>query len=109
MPSYRIHRLRESQRAQFRFAPHVSGVTQIKPKDYEPANRVEAAHPYAAWSALRETGDALKTGDLLENEGGDLRILKYIGFEEARWIVPEAAAPLPESIAAPAESQLDAG
>jgi hypothetical protein len=24
--------------------------------------------------------------------GGELRILKYIGFEEARWYVPEPAA-----------------
>jgi hypothetical protein len=35
-------------------------------------------------------------GDVLEDEGGVLRICKYTGFEEARWAVPEpnvAAAP----------------
>jgi hypothetical protein len=30
--------------------------------------------------------------------GGELRILKYIGFEEARWYVPE---PAPHNIGEP--------
>ncbi len=35
MPVYQIHRLKETQRQQFRWAPHTSGVTIVKPKDYE--------------------------------------------------------------------------
>jgi len=91
MPAYQIHRLKETQRQQFRWAPHTSGATVAKPKDYEPGGVVEAPTPYALWVALRETGSPLAVGDLLEAEGGDLRIFKYIGFEEARWHVPEPA------------------
>ena len=37
-------------------------------------------------------GDLIEVvGDLIEVPGGELRILKYIGFEEARWYVPEPA------------------
>ncbi|HLG95657.1 MAG TPA: hypothetical protein VKX49_05030 [Bryobacteraceae bacterium] len=91
MPAYRIHRLRETARQQFRWAPHTSGVTIVKPKDYEPGNTVDAASPYAAWLTLRDSEQALQIGDLLELEGAELRIFKYIGFEEARWYVPEPA------------------
>ena|SRR5450755_961120 len=89
MPAYRIHRMKDNHRQQFRWAPHTSGTTVAKPKDYEPGPSVEAASPYAAWLMLRETEQALVVGDLLETEGGELRIYKYIGFEEARWFVPE--------------------
>jgi hypothetical protein len=103
MPAYQIHRLKESQRQQFRWAPHTSGVTIAKPKDYEKGALTEAASPYAVWLALRDTDEQLQVGDLLELENGDLRIYKYIGFEEARWFVPEATLPpQPESQAAPA-------
>ena len=95
MPAYRIHRLKDAPRQQFRWAPHTPGVTIVKLKDYEPGQVVEAATPYALWLALRETGDAIAVGDLIEvlpeNGAGELRILKYIGFEEARWYVPEPA------------------
>lgn len=110
MPSYLIHRLKETQRQQFRWAPHTPGVTIVKLKDYEPGPTIEAASPYALWLALRETEDAIAVGDLVEHLGeqrvaeqrvieqpggqpgsGELRILKYIGFEEARWYVPEPA------------------
>jgi hypothetical protein len=91
MPSYQIHRLKDAPRQQFRWAPHTPGVTVVKLKDYEPASVVEAASPYALWLALRESEDALAVGDLVEQQGGELRILKYIGFEEARWYVPEPA------------------
>ena len=91
MPLYQIHRLRESQRQQFRWAPHTSGVTIVKPKDYEKGSTMEAATPYAAWLELRETEQALEVGDVIEIEGGELRICKYVGFEEARWHVPEPA------------------
>ena len=93
MPAYRIHRLKETARQQFRWAPHTSGISTVKPKDYEPAEMIEAASPYAAWLALRESEQALQVGDLLELEGAELRIFKYIGFEEARWYVPEPAPP----------------
>jgi hypothetical protein len=90
---YRVHRLKDSLRQQFRSQPHLSGLCAIKPKDYEEAFSVEAETPYAAWVQLRGTSDELLVGDLLADETGDLRILKYIGFEEARWIVPEPKAP----------------
>ena len=61
----------------------------VKPKDYQKGAVVEAASPYAVWLALRDSEDALQVGDVLELEGLELRIFKYIGFEEARWYVPE--------------------
>jgi len=93
MPSYQVHRLKETHRQQFRWAPHTSGVTIAKQRDYERGRIVEAASPYAIWLALRGTEEELKVGDLLEVEGGELRILKYIGFEEARWYVLEPTPP----------------
>jgi|HubBroStandDraft_6_1064221.scaffolds.fasta_scaffold373871_1 hypothetical protein len=89
MMVYQIHRLRESARQQFRWAPHIAGVSIVKSRDYEPASTIEAASPYAAWLMLREGEDALQVGDVLESPAGDLRIFKYIGFEEARWFVAE--------------------
>jgi hypothetical protein len=95
MPAYQIHRLKETQRQQFRWAPHTPGVTIVKLKDYEPGSVVDAATPYALWLALRETENAIGVGDLIEivgdTPGGEIRILKYIGFEEARWYAPEPA------------------
>ncbi len=93
MPAYRIHRLKETQRQQFRWAPHTSGLTIAKPKDYDAGETAEAATPYALWLALREAEQPLAVGDLVETEDGSLRIFKYIGFEEAHWYVPEPAAP----------------
>ena len=81
--------MRESARHQFRWAAHTSGISQAKPKDYEEAGQTEAAGFYAAWTALRAGSTPLEVGDLLEREGGDLKICKYVGFEEARWILPE--------------------
>jgi hypothetical protein len=96
MPVYQIHRLKEAQRQQFRWAPHTPGVTIVKLKDYEPGPAIEAASPYALWLALRDRDNAIAVGDLIEVAGdlaqqavAELRILKYIGFEEARWYVPE--------------------
>jgi hypothetical protein len=98
MPAYQIHRLKEAQRQQFRWAPHTPGVTIVKLKDYEPGPLMEAASPYALWLALRQSDQAIAVGDLIEVVGhpsgqpsAELRILKYIGFEEARWYVPEPA------------------
>jgi hypothetical protein len=93
---YRIHRLKDHVRQQFRWAPHTIGLTTVKPKDYEPAGSVEADSQYAAWTALKQTDEALQPGDVLESECGDLRIYKYVGFEEAQWQIVEAK-PLPDS------------
>ncbi|HVT93734.1 MAG TPA: hypothetical protein VHD76_12875 [Bryobacteraceae bacterium] len=89
MPSFQIHRLRDHERQRFRWAPHTSGTSIVKAKDYEKIARIESPTEYGAWLALREAGTPLHVGDLLETEDGSLRICKYIGFEEARWFVPE--------------------
>src|SRR5947209_727284 len=89
MPEYRVFRLKENLRQQFRAAPHLSGVTTVKPKDYEESVTVDADTPYAAWHSMRGTGRELAVGDVLSNGATELLILKYIGFEEARWFVPE--------------------
>ena len=93
MPSYRIHRLKDHLRHQFRFAPHVSGCAQVKPRDYEPGGSVEASSPYRAFFAMRDAGTPLDVGDLLEDEDTSLRIFKFVGFEEAQWVIPEASRP----------------
>lgn len=100
MPFFKIHRLKDSQFQQFRWAPHTAGASQARPKDYAEAGAIKAESAYAAWTALRESGQALRVGDILEDESGGLRIYKYVGFEEAHWIVPEikpgpGAAPIP--------------
>jgi hypothetical protein len=89
MPSYRIHRLKDHQRQHFRSAPHVSGIAGVKPRDYEPGGAVDASSPYAAFFAMRDSGSPLLVGDLLETEDGALRIFKFVGFEEAQWVLPE--------------------
>ncbi len=89
MPAYKIFRMKDAPRQQFRWAPHTSGVTQVKPKDYQEDGTVEAPSPYAAWFALKDSPAPLEVGDLLQPEGGDLRIYKYVGFEEAKWLLPE--------------------
>jgi len=91
MPRYRIHRLKESRRSRFRWAPHTSGEAVVAPGHYEAGDAVEAATPYALWSQLQETEQALVVGDLLESAEGELRIYKYVGFEDARWDAPEEA------------------
>jgi hypothetical protein len=117
MPTYRIHRLKDHLRQQVRFAPHVSGIATVKPRDYHPLDpaaapneahdeapagtQVEAPTPYAAFFALRDSGTPLEVGDLLEAPDGSLRIFKFVGFEEAQWVLPEvkpvSAAPPPGS------------
>jgi hypothetical protein len=89
MVVYRIFRLKENLRQQFRWAPHVSGVTTVKPKDYEESVTVEAESPYAAWELLQNTDEKLSVGDILSTESGELRVLKYIGFEPALWVQAE--------------------
>ena len=89
MPTYKIYRLKDSVRQQFRWAPHTIGVTAVKPKDYEQIATYEAAGPYAVWMQLKDSVEALQVGDILEVDSGELRIYKYVGFEEARWLIPE--------------------
>jgi hypothetical protein len=98
MPVFRIHRMKDTPRAQFRWAPHVSGAAAVKPKDFEISTEVEAENEYAAWALLRSSETPLVVGDVLELPSGQLRICKYVGFEEARWFVPE---PLPAGDMAP--------
>jgi hypothetical protein len=104
MPMFQVHRMKDAQRQQFRWAPHVAGAATVKPRDYEPDAPIEAENHYDAWARLRASGRALAVGDLLESESGTLRICKYVGFESAAWLLPEPKAapqPLPEQ---PAEA-----
>jgi hypothetical protein len=96
MPQFRIHRLKDHLRPNFRFAPHLSGTASVKPRDYETTEDaiVEAASPYAAFFALREAVRPIQVGDILECEDGSLRIFKFVGIEEAQWILPEAPRPV---------------
>ncbi|HSU32216.1 MAG TPA: hypothetical protein VLJ11_13370 [Bryobacteraceae bacterium] len=109
MARYRIHRMKDTPRENFRWAPHTSGLAIVKPKDFESIEDLEAATPYAAWRELQAAGRSLRPGDLLEvcpehintentepsvpgqsSPDGQLLILKYIGFEPAGWFVPAA-------------------
>jgi hypothetical protein len=97
MPVFRIHRMKENPRQQFRIAPHASATAEVKSKDFEPAGEVEAAGVYDAWTQLKDTDAPLQIGDVLEREDGTLMICKYVGFEPARWFVPEVKPPVPEA------------
>jgi hypothetical protein len=81
--------MKDVPRQQFRSAAHVSGVATAKPKDYEASSEIDAESEYAAWAVMRNTEQPLNVGDLLDSGEGRLRICKYVGFEEARWFVPE--------------------
>jgi hypothetical protein len=104
--------LKDHLRQQVRSAPHVSGTALVKPRDYQPLPEgegqeqdvVEATSPYAAFFALRDGGRPLEVGDLLEAEDGSLRIFKFVGFEDAQWVLPEAKPPM-ESQEQPAAVQ----
>ncbi|MFN7922317.1 MAG: hypothetical protein U0Q16_19600 [Bryobacteraceae bacterium] len=90
MPNYRIHRMKDHARQSFRWAAHTAGLAQVKPRDYEtPDVEIEAQSAYGAWSRLMQSDQALEIGDLLEDPAGQLRIFKYVGFEEASWVLPE--------------------
>ena len=96
--------MKDNPRQHFRWAPHVSGTANVRPKDYEPAGEVEAENEYAAWALLRGSDTPLLVGDLLELEDGRPRICKHVGFEEASWFVPETHIPethIPEPAATP--------
>ena len=89
MPMYRVYRMKDVQRQQFRWAPHVAGAAGVKARDYEPEGEVQAESEYDAWSRLRTSARPLAVGDLLESDTGQLRICKYVGFESANWIIAE--------------------
>ena len=91
MPSYRIFRLKDHQKTHFRQLPHMSGVARVKPRDYEEevGAVVDAATPYAAWFAMKDTGSPLEVGDMIADEAGALRIVKFVGVEPAEWVLPE--------------------
>ena len=139
MARYRIHRIREAPRENFRWAAHTGGLAIVKPKDYDVTEEIEAATPYAVWKILTAGGRPLYPGDILETvlvEGSleeraqrsrldaspeelassspvwareiralcapsELLITKYIGFEPAKWYVPE---PRAEPVASAASS-----
>ncbi len=99
--------MKDNPRQQFRWQPHTSGVTMVKPKDYEPGSTVESLTAYSTWMELRDSEEALRVGDLLEAESGELRIYKYVGFEEARWVLPEVKSgleTLPAAAGQPSDS-----
>jgi|SRR5215470_1645402 len=104
MPLYRVFRMKDAPRQQFRWAPHISGPANAKPKDFEPRGQVEALHEYDAWRILREGGAPLEVGDVLETEDGQLRICKYVGFEPAQWVIPEVKAHVPGAVVAEPEA-----
>lgn len=86
--------MKDTPRENFRWAAHTGGLAVVKPKDFELDGEVEAGTPYSAWKLLLSEDRPLRTGDLLETysvEGvaTELRIVKYIGFEQAEWFVPE--------------------
>jgi hypothetical protein len=91
MALFRIYRMKDLPRQQFRWAPHVSGCASLKPRDYDQRGDVEGLHEYDAWRILRESGEPLAVGDLLETADGRLSIYKYVGFEPAEWVVPAVA------------------
>jgi len=101
MPLYRIYRMKDSPRQQFRWAPHVSGCASMKPRDYEPRGQIEARGEYDAWRLLREENCPLEVGDLLETDSGRLSICKYVGFEPAQWVLPEPKHAEPETVPQP--------
>jgi hypothetical protein len=89
MPLFRIYRMKDSPRQQFRWAPHVSGCASVKPRDYEQDGELEAQNEYDAWERTKNSDRPLELGDILEAENGQLRICKYVGFEPAQWVLPE--------------------
>ena len=89
MPSYRVFRLKENLRAHFRQLPHLSGVAQLKPKDYVEGAELTAPHRYAAWHELKNTNDPLAVGDVIVEDGASVYVVKFVGVEPAEWVVPE--------------------
>jgi len=91
MALFRIHRMRPHVKQTFRWAPHVTGLATVKPRDYVPDSEIEAPNEYALWAGLKSSEKPLEIGDLVEC-GGELKICKFVGFESARWAETEAPA-----------------
>src|SRR3954449_5533925 len=89
MPSYRVFRLKENLRAHFRQLPHLSGVAQLKLRDYVEGAEVTASNRYAAWQSLKSTNDPLQVGDAMVEDAANIYVVKFVGLEPAEWIVPE--------------------
>ncbi|MEP7365360.1 MAG: hypothetical protein ABI972_19070 [Acidobacteriota bacterium] len=98
--------MKDHVRQSFRWAAHTLGLANVKPRDYvEQEKPVEAASPYTAWMLYKDSEGPLEVGDLLQSESGALYLYKYVGFEEARWVLPEAkpdSSPVPRDGATPA-------
>lgn len=89
MPTYRVFRLKENLKAHFRQLPHLSGVTELKVRDYVESIEVSAGNRYAAWQELKGTNDPLAIGDAMVEENGSIFVMKFVGLEPAGWVVPE--------------------
>ena len=55
MASFRIYRMRPHVKQSFRWAPHVTGLATVKPRDYLPDGEFEAHNEYALWAELQES------------------------------------------------------
>ena len=82
--------MRPHVKQSFRWAPHVTGLATVKPRDYLPDTEVEAPNEYALWADLKSSERPLEIGDLVEC-GNALKICKFVGFESAKWAEVEAA------------------
>jgi hypothetical protein len=96
MALFRIYRMRPHVKQSFRWAPHVTGLATVKPRDYLPGDEVEAANEYALWAGMRGSENPLEIGDLVES-GNALKICKFVGFEAAKWAETEVPAVASES------------
>lgn len=99
--------MKEQARTSFRTAPHTSGETAVKLKDFVESGSIEALNSYEAWELMKSAGAPLEIGDVLESELGGLKICKYIGFDDAKWILPEvkpAAGEIPVAAGVPTEN-----
>ena len=81
--------MKDSARQSFRVAPHTAGLASLKPKDYDQGATAEGNTAYAVWADLNGGDEPLEVGDVLEGPDGALKIYKYVGFEDARWVLPE--------------------
>jgi len=89
MPTFQIYRMKDGARQAFRSAPHTAGQASLKPKDYDKGATVEGASSYSVWAEMNSAEEPLEVGDVLEAADGSLKIYKYVGFEDARWVLPE--------------------
>jgi len=103
MATYRIYRLKDKRRAEFRWSPHTLGLTMLRPRDYDPDGVIQASSPYNAWAQLRNSEHPLQVGDVLEEAESRLFVYKYVGFVEAQWAGPEASPATAEPLAEPEE------